>query len=456
MSETRPTPLTSTPGAHTPSAAARAKTVCSTCSSTKGRRDCVQQMCLSCCRLRSLDCAAHRPLSGPSSALRSRDTAASSSDSKMPVEDIIDVDHDDADREGDGSAAYTAAEVRRLIESSAAETTGLAATAAARQTAALAAANAAALSLTAPAAETPPAWAAGLLALPAQLLALQQQVLSMQAERASSSSSQSASPQLPPMPQSAGVNPQRTVPLQSQPVAAVGLPPHLQAFGPTGQVAASAHINTQINHQYSRPSADLAGSMSHFLGHMTGGLAPVIAGQDGPSLEQLIGRTVKDWKPYRSDDDFREALSDQMGSIQAALMSGTNGGDSAKLLRVLKYLSQTRDYVHRYGHTVVFKYHQRAMKAAKEALYDPAEHGPVYMLGHSEVLQNAVDKTVRRSAPPVRPAGAKGTAAPPTRRDTNKRPRSTETCDRHPNSGHTNAECKSQHSDKRPAPSTEK
>lgn len=46
--------------------------------------------------------------------------------------------------------------------------------------------------------------------------------------------------------------------------------PHLQAFGHTGQVAASAHISKQIINQYARPDSE---SGAHFLRHMSGAWA---------------------------------------------------------------------------------------------------------------------------------------------------------------------------------------
>ena len=67
-----------------------------------------------------------------------------------------------------------------------------------------------------------------------------------------------------------------------------------------------------------------------FFDGMSGGLAPPIPGQDGPTLEQLLSRNLKSWKPFTSDADFKEALTDWLDHVTQQLAVG--GGDSALLV----------------------------------------------------------------------------------------------------------------------------
>ena len=431
----------------------RSKTLCPTCHKMRGRRECVDQMCVTCCRhlanVRSCFVHSSRPsLSSSSIDVDDDDEAA---DSRVPDEharDAMDANGTVLERMEDGHASSSTVAARRASTSSAADA-HVACAAAAQQTSALSAAGAGPLTVPPLPDSAPPAWAQALLA---RVEALQAAV-----DARDSRPPQPQAPQLPPMPQTTASthSPAAARPAapQQQPPASEPAPAHLQVFGRTGQVAASAHINQQIINQYSTSRPDSAlGAASHFLGHMTGSLAPTRPGQDGPTFEQFVGRNIKDWKAFRSDADFREALADEAEAITLKLARGGLEPDTAmQLTGTIRYFSATRDFVDRYGHSLVFKYHQAALKAAGQSppWYNPSDNGPVYVLAYSQILQSAVDRTAKRTSHSAPKASSTDKAPAATARaDTgnNKRKHTDDQCSLHPSSSHTNSGCKVQNS----------
>jgi hypothetical protein len=160
------------------------------------------------------------------------------------------------------------------------------------------------------------------------------------------------------------------LPAQAAPLAAVGPPPHLQAFGVPSQVSSASNIHTVVNHFGGSGPA----SFSFFDG-LSSGLAPPIAGQEGSTLEQFLGRSLKNWKPFTSDADFKEALTDWLDRITQQLADG--GDNSAALRAVVSYIMTTLGYVSEHGHQLVFKYHKAVMQAMRKSppLYDPLING---------------------------------------------------------------------------------
>ena len=189
-------------------------------------------------------------------------------------------------------------------------------------------------------------------------------------------------------------------------------------------------------------------SFSFFDG-MSGGLAPPIPGQDGPTLEQLLSRNLKSWKPFTSDADFKEALTDWLDHVTQQLAFG--GGDSAQLRATVSYITATLDYLSKYGHKVVYLYHKDVTRAMRKnpSLYDPLVNGPTYLQAFVMHLQSAsFASTARPSRTSQSSTGRGGRRQAPAARDNlaggAKRSRSDQQCDLHPSSSHTNGECKSQ------------
>jgi hypothetical protein len=231
---------------------------------------------------------------------------------------------------------------------------------------------------------------------------------------------------------------------QPQPQPGVAAAPHLQAFG-LPQVAAASHIHNSVSNVFSGSGP---ASFSFFDG-MSSGLAPPIAGQDGPTLEQLLTRNLKSWKPFTNDDDFKEALNDWLSHVTGQLALGS---DNAAFLRAtISYITMTLGYLSSYGHKLVYKYHKAVMQAMRKVppLYDPLLHGPTYTQAYLENLYSASDSSAKRSSQSTSQRNRRQTAAP--RRDNAKRARSEQPCEIHPGSSHSNGECRSQQTSKRPA-----
>ena len=305
----------------------------------------------------------------------------------------------------------------------------------------------------------PPAWAQALLALPAQLQLLQSQMAAMQSRQSQQPPLQppaqppaqqpaphpAPQPSLPPMPQPAAPLPLAQQPQQQQAASAAGAP-HLLAFGVQPQVAPATHI-----HSHTVASGSGSSAVTYLLSNVTGGLAPTLPGQDGPSLEDLIARTTKHWKPYTSDNDMKEALDGLLQKQYMLLEQCSNASEARQLRAVIEHIQTTRDYVAEYGHRLAHKYHKQVLTAMNHQppYYDPARDGSTFTLAFVEHLANARTASKQPARQPFRSTSSK----PPTTSQPKptKRSRSEGTCDIHPNAAHSNDECLQQHPDKRPA-----
>lgn len=183
---------------------------------------------------------------------------------------------------------------------------------------------------------------------------------------------------------------------------------------------------------------------------MSSGLAPPIAGQDGPSLEQLLSRNLKSWKPFTSDADFKEALRDWLDHVMRQLASGSS--DHASLRATASYITTTLDYLNSFGHRLVYKYHKAVMQALRRVppLYDPLVNGPTYTQAYVETFHPPSDASGKRSFSSTSNRG--GNKQSTSSRGVGKRSRADQQCATHPGSNHTNGECRSQQSTKRPTP----
>ena len=306
-------------------------------------------------------------------------------------------------------------------------------------------------------AEAPPPWLQTFLtahaqaqtALVAQLQAQQTQLdthlrafaLSMQSLRPPHASP----PNLPAMPLPAG---SAVAAANPQPSAGSSMQPHLGALGYDAQVLPTAHIH----HNHYSNSGD---STSIFLGNITGGLAPAIPGQDGPSLEQLLTRNFKTWQPYKSDAEMKEALSDWLEKVMEQLTLSPDGAEKSALRALVNYITTTRDYVTQFGHKLAHQYHKLVLKAInrKPPYYDPAAHGPVYSQAYMEVLASATSAADKRSTftSAGQPAARRSAASAPPKKPAKRSHTDSGTCDVHPTSGHSNSECHQQRGNKRQA-----
>jgi hypothetical protein len=241
------------------------------------------------------------------------------------------------------------------------------------------------------------------------------------------------------------------LPAQAAPLAAVGPPPHLQAFGVPSQVSSASNIHTVVNHFGGSGPA----SFSFFDG-LSSGLAPPIAGQEGPTLEQFLGRSLKNWKPFTSDADFKEALTDWLDRITQQLADG--GDNSAALRAVVSYIMTTLGYVSEHGHQLVFKYHKAVMQAMRKSppLYDPLINGPTYTQAFVEHLfSSASSGAGRRSSQSSSRRGGRRQSNPSRDAQSAKRKAADQSCAVHHGANHTNGECKAQQSNKRRASGTQ-
>ena len=173
---------------------------------------------------------------------------------------------------------------------------------------------------------------------------------------------------------------------------------------------------------------------SHFLSSMTGELVPTIAGQDGPTIDQILARGLKLWKAYASDEEQREALGDWFERVADAVTATPSDPLAATGHRtIMSYIDTTRGYIFRFGHQLVHKYHKRVAHATERCWYDPHKDGPVSLQAYTEILSRAADKTSKLQST-TRQASSKAAASTRVKRLRSDEPGG---CTLHPNRKHS-------------------
>jgi hypothetical protein len=212
--------------------------------------------------------------------------------------------------------------------------------------------------------------------------------------------------------------------------------------------------NKQVNltsHTHNYMSGAGNDSTTPLFSSIPGSLIPQPPGQDGPTLDQLLARGTKAWRPYSSDEEMRSALADWKETVTATLAKGGAETDTTRLIRLLDYITQTREYVDRFGHRLTYDYHKRAIAASNKRppLYDPIT-GSTYWPAYHEVLSAPGSSSASRTSYVSQPrqSSRKQKTVPPTKPA--KRSRAEGHCEVHPNSSHTNGDCNQQRQNKRP------
>jgi hypothetical protein len=183
---------------------------------------------------------------------------------------------------------------------------------------------------------------------------------------------------------------------------------------------------------------------------MSDGLIPATAGQGGPTLEQLIGRNLKNWKPYSKASEFVEALEDWQAD-QISL----HHSNPALCKAFVAYVARTTKFIEQVGLTHAYAYHKAAFKAANKdpPLYRPLSDGPMFLEAYLEHIQPYLLQ-VGKAAFNKRSGGSavvQKHKSAAKRSSGEKRDRGSETCSIHPSGSHSNSECRSQSSKKQKA-----
>ena len=162
-------------------------------------------------------------------------------------------------------------------------------------------------------------------------------------------------------------------------------PPHLNAFN-GGQPVSPWHTYTAVNsnNTYVQPRGhDSGGRSSTLFSSMSAGLAPALPGQVGPTIEQLLDRRTREWKPYRNAAEFKEALDDWY-----LVILRTHPGDTARNKAAHDYVVETTSMIDKVGWVKVYDYHKAAFKAAGKdpPQYDPLTSGPIYHFAYLTLI----------------------------------------------------------------------
>jgi hypothetical protein len=183
------------------------------------------------------------------------------------------------------------------------------------------------------------------------------------------------------------------------------------------------------------------------MSSMSAGLAPTIPGQPGPTLEQLLDRRARDWKPYRNAAEFKEALQDWYNTV---LRSYPN--DITRHKAAHDYVLETSVFIEKVGWSKTYEYHKAAFKAASKV---PPQFdlllNPIYNFGYLTIIHPLLTAQAGRR-PFNKSDSTFGTRQTPRTNSTSnstKRSRSSSTCSLHPNSSHSDAECNAQKGNKR-------
>jgi hypothetical protein len=209
-----------------------------------------------------------------------------------------------------------------------------------------------------------------------------------------------------------------------------------------------AHIHNVINsnNNYAGRASDAVSLLSS----MSAGLAPALPGQVGPTIEQLLDRRSREWKPYHNAAEFKEALQDWFGSILRA-----HPTDPDRQRAAHEYVTETISFSEKVGWQKAYEYHKAAFKAAAKTppQYDPLRHGPIFQFGYLTLVHPHLPQPRRFYGRGESAARANQQQQQQASNNSNKRPRSTQ-CSVHPNSNHTNADCLTQQARKRHAGSS--
>jgi hypothetical protein len=96
-------------------------------------------------------------------------------------------------------------------------------------------------------------------------------------------------------------------------------------------------------------------------------------------MEQILGRTFKDYRPYKTSSEFQEALLEWLDS---QLVNDNFDGAARKAASA--YVFETLTYLNQVGLAHTWNYHKAAFKAVNSIppRFRPLEDGPMYIPGY--------------------------------------------------------------------------
>jgi hypothetical protein len=240
--------------------------------------------------------------------------------------------------------------------------------------------------------------------------------------------------------------------------------PHIVAL-PTGEVNASQllarakdknlEVSNNNNIDNTTITPPLSSVSSHPFSSMRHGLALIPAGHDNPTISLLASAfstlTKANYRPFRTVDDFKEALMSWLSSQSTNLMK-TPGLYQA----MVEYITETLAFANSVGVDNAFKYHQKCQKAGSHdpPLYNPLSDGPIYTLAHSLHIAPFVNKSsvvynhgkLKRTKLNKGDNAGSSTAASSTSSASSTTSTNSKTCRLHPGTSHSNEECRKQKS----------
>ena len=95
------------------------------------------------------------------------------------------------------------------------------------------------------------------------------------------------------------------------------------------------------------------------MSSMSAGLAPAVPGQTGPTIEQLLDRRAREWKPYHNAAEFKEALQDWYNIVLRMYPL-----DATRHKAAHDYVLETATFIEKVGWQKAYEYHKAAFKAA--------------------------------------------------------------------------------------------
>jgi hypothetical protein len=203
-------------------------------------------------------------------------------------------------------------------------------------------------------------------------------------------------------------------------------------------------VHSSFNHTVSPavPSVDIP-STSCFFG-VTGGLRPNPPGHTEMSLPQMLGLSQGNSKPYKTLEEFRQAL---LRWILTELQQ--HPSDTNRLINAVRYVTKIIMIGKDYHLSSLLAYHWSAVQASSLTppqynFMDNEVYWPGY-LEHLAGLDKAVDAAGKRGFPTSSSSRGKTRVSKPTIGVKHERDRtSSDTgsdCSIHPGKGHSNASC---------------
>lgn len=196
--------------------------------------------------------------------------------------------------------------------------------------------------------------------------------------------------------------------------SATNIRPHLKRFeidvdapSPSKLSKLAKDTSQEVTSKDNIPSLPQHRVSTGLFSTLTDGLVPIMAGMAIPTVQlftSALGSVSKQHKPYKTVDEFKEALN-SWATSQFHSPLATPERNSA----MMSYITETLSFAHEAGLDAAFKYHSECVKSSQLAvpLYNPMTDGGIYLKAYIQHIRPVIDATLSQAASKRRKVNAK-------------------------------------------------